>query len=229
MTALSPLVPSGNAIVDTTKARYTTKNYDPSRKISEEHVQAIRDLLRFSPSSTNAQPWHFILAGTEAGKERVSKATEGLFVFNRPKVMDASHVVVFAARTEIEDDFLLRILDTEEEDGRFAADPETLRQQTHGARSMFVNMHKDAGDLEAWTQAQTYLNIGQFLLGVAALGIDATPMEGVDLDALDAEFGLREKGFRSLVVVSLGYRAADDFNANLPKSRLPAAEIITEI
>ena len=54
-------------------------------------------------------------------------------------------------------------------------------------------------------------------------------MEGVDLDALDAEFGLREKGFRALVVVSLGYRAADDFNAALPKSRLPEAEVITEI
>ena len=53
-------------------------------------------------------------------------------------------------------------------------------------------------------------------------------MEGVDLDALDAEFGLREKGFRALVVVSLGYRAADDFNAALP-SRGSEAEVITEI
>lgn len=54
-------------------------------------------------------------------------------------------------------------------------------------------------------------------------------MEGIDLEALDAEFGLREKGFRSLVVVSLGYRASDDFNAQLAKSRLPEAEVITEI
>ena len=229
MTALSPLVPSGNAIIETTKARYTTKSYDSSRRISDEHVQAIRDLLRYSASSTNAQPWHFILAGTEAGKERVAKATEGAYTFNRSKVIDASHVVVFAARTNIDEAFLQRILEAEDADGRFAADPETLKPQTHAVRSMFVDLHKNAGDLEAWTQAQTYLNIGQFLLGVAALGIDATPMEGVDLEALDAEFGLREKGLRSLVVVSLGYRAPDDFNAQLAKSRLPEAEVITEI
>lgn len=48
-------------------------------------------------------------------------------------------------------------------------------------------------------------------------------------DLLDEEFGLHEKGFRALVVVSLGYRAEDDFNAALPKSRLPETEVITEI
>lgn len=229
MNALAPLSRTGDAITETAKSRYTTKAYDPARRIDDADVQAIRDLLRFSPSSTNAQPWHFILAGTPEGKARVAKSTEGRYEFNRPKILNASHVVVFASRTTIEEDYLLRVLDAEEEAGRFASDPAKLREQQHGGRSMFVNMHKDAGDLEAWTQAQTYLNIGQFMLGVAALGIDATPMEGVDLAALDAEFGLREKGFRSLVVVSLGYRAPDDFNAALPKSRLPEAEVITEI
>ncbi len=229
MTALAPLVRTADAIVQTAKARYTTKFYDPSRRIAEADVQAIRDLLRFSPSSTNAQPWHFILAGTAEGKERVAKATGGDYVFNRKKVTEASHVVVFTARTSIEEDYLQHILDIEESDGRFASDPQALREQMHAGRSMFVNVHKEAGDLDAWSQAQTYLNIGQFMLGVAALGIDATPMEGVDLDALDQEFGLQEKGFRALVVVSLGYRADDDFNAALPKSRLPEEEVITEV
>ncbi|APG61562.1 NAD(P)H nitroreductase [Sphingorhabdus lutea] len=226
---MSPLKPNANDIVTTAKSRYTTKSYDVTRRINDVDVQVIRELLRFSPSSTNAQPWHFILASTQEGKERIAKSTDGVYIFNRAKIVDASHVVVFAARNEIDEEYLQHILKIEEDDNRFVADPQMLREQMHGARSMFVNMHKDAGDLDAWTQAQTYLNIGQFMLGVAALGIDATPMEGVDLGILDAEFGLKEKGFRSLVVVSLGYRAADDFNAALPKSRLSEAEIITEI
>ncbi|MEY8779824.1 nitroreductase family protein [Allomuricauda sp. XS_ASV26] len=78
-------------------------------------------------------------------------------------------------------------------------------------------------------EKQVYLNIGNFLLGVAALGIDAVPMEGIDVKALDEEFGLREKGYTSLVMVGLGYRSANDFNAGLPKSRLPKTEIFTEI
>ena len=80
-------------------------------------------------------------------------------------------------------------------------------------------------------EKQVYLNIGNFLLGVASLGIDATPMEGIDVKALDEEFGLREKGYTSLVAVSLGYRAESDFNSTekTPKSRLPESEIFTVI
>jgi nitroreductase/dihydropteridine reductase len=77
---------------------------------------------------------------------------------------------------------------------------------------------------------QVYLNIGQFLLGVATLGIDATPMEGIETKVLDEEFGLREKGYTSLVVVPLGYHnQEEDYNAVLPKSRLPYSEILTEV
>ena len=55
-------------------------------------------------------------------------------------------------------------------------------------------------------------------------------MEGVDRNALDKEFGLREKGFSSLFVVTLGYSDAEnDFNALLPKSRLPYSDILTEV
>lgn len=78
-------------------------------------------------------------------------------------------------------------------------------------------------------EKQVYLNIGNFLLGVATLGIDAVPMEGIDMKALDEEFGLREKGYTAVVMVGLGYRSESDFNANLPKSRLPKEEIFTEI
>lgn len=217
-------------ITDIAKARYSAKSYDTSKKISDSDIVKVKELLRFSPSSTNAQPWHFVLASTEAGKERIAKANDEKFPFNGPSVRAASNVVIFAARTEITEDYLLHVLDQEEIDGRFASDPETHKAQMHGGRSMFVNIHKDLDDVAQWNAHQVYLNVGQFLLGVAALGIDATPMEGIDTVALDAEFGLTEKGFTSLVVVAIGYRnAEEDYNAALPKSRLPLADILIEI
>ena len=54
--------------------------------------------------------------------------------------------------------------------------------------------------------------MGVLLLGVAALG--------VDVKALDKEFGLREKGYMPLAVVSLGYKADDDFADNASKNDL---------
>ena len=76
---------------------------------------------------------------------------------------------------------------------------------------------------------QVYLNVGNFLLGVAALGLDAVPIEGFDAAIFDEEFGLKEKGYTSLVVVPVGHHSVEDFNATLPKSRLPQNITLTEV
>lgn len=211
--------------------RHTVKAFDSSKTIPEETVAKLKTLLQLSPSSTNAQPWHFIFASTKDGKAKVAKATERLYPFNKASILNASHVVVFASRLAIEEDYLLHVLEQEDKDGRFDADKKTHKPQMHAGRSLFANLHKqDYKDAQHWMDKQVYLNIGQFLLGVSALGIDATPMEGIEISVLDEEFGLREKGYSSLVVVALGYSDPEaDFNAKLPKSRLPMSEIITTV
>ena len=215
-------------IIDRLNWRYTTKAFDKSKRISAENEQHIKALLQMSASSINSQPWHFIIANTEQGKKRLAKGTAGFFSFNEPKVLNASQVVLFCAKTEIDDAYLQHVTDKEDEDGRFAE--EAFKTQNMGAKKLFTDIHKyDLKDVQHWMEKQVYLNIGSFLLGVATLGIDAVPMEGIDVKALDEEFGLREKGFTALVMVGLGYRSADDFNAQLPKSRLAQNEIFTEL
>lgn len=215
-------------LLTTLQTRYSTKEFDPNKKISEENMEMIENLLQLSPSSTNLQPWRFIIADTQEGKERIAKGSQGFFSFNEPKVLDASAVVVFASRHQIDEDFLLKVLNKEDADGRFAE--EQWKNETHGGRSIFVNFHKyDFKDVQHWAEKQLYLNLGNFLLGVAQLGIDALPMEGLDMKVLDEEFGLREKGYTSAIVVALGYRKDNDFNATLPKSRLAKEDIIERI
>ena len=212
------------------KKRHTTKAYDPNRRIPDETVEKLKELLRFSPSSTNIQPWHFVIASTQEGKARVAKATEK-YPFNRPSILNASHVVVFASRLAVDEDYLQHVLEQEDKDGRFDTDKETHKPAMHGGRSLFVNLHKqDFKDVQHWMDKQVYLNLGQFLLGAAALGVDATPMEGIEIPVLDAEFGLREKGYSAVFVVPLGYHDPEqDYNASLPKSRLPYSDILTEV
>lgn len=208
--------------------RYSTKEFDTTKKISKEDFGQVKTLLRMSPSSTNIQPWHFILADSKEGKERIAKGTQGFYAFNEQKVMDASHVVVFCARTDVDNDYMLHVLETEETDGRYPNDE--IKQMVFGARNIFAKMHRyDYKDLQHWMEKQVYMNMGNMLLGVAALGIDALPMEGLDMKLIDEEFGLREKGFTAVGVISLGYRTETDFNipAKTPKSRLPETEIFT--
>lgn len=211
------------------KTRHTAKAYNSNKKISAADIEKIKELLRYSASSTNSQPWHFIIAATTEGKARIAKATE-IYPFNKAAIMDASHVIVFCSKLDIEEDYLLKVLEQEDKDGRFKTDPE-FKPKMHGARNMFANLHKhDYKDVQHWMDKQVYLNLGAFLLGVSTMGIDATPMEGIEVKVLDAEFGLREKGYTSLVVVPIGYSDdKNDFNAKLPKSRLPYSEILTEV
>lgn len=69
-----------------------------------------------------------------------------------------------------------------------------------------------------------------FLLAAAAeKGIDSTPIEGLDTAKLDEILGLREKGMRSVAVVTLGYRSPNDGNAQRPKSRLALERIVTRL
>ncbi len=50
----------------------------------------------------------------------MAKAASGTYVFNERKILDASHVVVFCAKTAMDDAWLQRVVDQEEADGRFA-------------------------------------------------------------------------------------------------------------
>lgn len=100
----------------------------------------------------------------------------------------------------------------------------------HKGRTFFADMHrKELKDDDQWMAKQVYLNVGNFLLGVAAMGLDAVPIEGVDFAILDEEFDLKAQGYTSLVVVRVGHHSVEDFNATLPKSRLPQSTTITEI
>lgn len=208
------------------KRRYTTKAYDASRRIPQATIDALLEQLRHSPSSVNSQPWHFIVADTDEGKARLAKSTEVGFAYNTPKILNASHVIVFATRTDMTEAHLQAVLEQEGKDGRFRSDEARAGQDQ--SRRFYVNLHRhDNKDLQHWMEKQTYLALGTTLLGAAAYGLDATPIEGFDPKVMDAELGLRERGFTSVVVLSLGYHSEEDFNAGLGKSRLPAAEVFT--
>lgn len=208
--------------------RRTAKAFDPTRRIPEAVVDQLRVLLRHAPSSINSQPWHFVVAGTAAGKARIARAATGPYAYNAPKIQNASHVVVFGVRADMDDAHLAAILAQERKDGRFPL-PEDLEKQSK-SRAAYVEFHRNVRrDVPHWMEKQAYLALGALLFGAAALGLDACPMEGFDPEILSGELGLAARGFRAVALVALGYRGADDWNAGLPKSRLPAEALFTEL
>lgn len=210
------------------RTRYSTKAYDPTRKLAPELVEQLLEVLRNSPSSVNSQPWRFIVAETEGGKARIARSTAGASAYNAPKLLNAALVVAICVRTALDDAHLAAVLEQEAADGRFPS--EEAKAGVDKTRRGYVALHRDVlGDTAQWMEKQAYLALGALLLAAGTLEVDATPIEGFDSAALDAELGLAEQGLRSVVLVALGYRAEDDFNARLPKSRLPAEQVIVRL
>ncbi|MCC6202613.1 MAG: oxygen-insensitive NAD(P)H nitroreductase [Gammaproteobacteria bacterium] len=206
--------------------RHTCKAFDPTRKIAAADLAALRTVLRYAPSSINSQPWHFVIAESDAAKVRLTGATEGNFAYNTPKLRHCSHALVLCVKRDFDAAHIAAILEQEDRDGRFPT-PEAKANQNN-SRNYYVTLHRDElRDSAAWMQRQLYIALGMLLQGAAVLGIDACPIEGFDSEKLDTELNLAEKNLTAVVLVALGYRSADDFNAKLPKSRLAAGDLFT--
>ena len=210
-------------IAEISAKRFTTKHYDGSKKIPEDQIKQLCTVLRNSPSSVNSQPWHFFVISTEQGKKQI---LPGISEFNYPRITDASHVVVFCAKTSMPEEHLQAVLNQEEKDGRFAN--EQIKKANDDGRHFFVGLNNNNSEqLFNWESKQVYIALGNLLLAAATLGIDSTPIEGFDRQKMDEVLDLKAKGLSSVVVASLGYHTQEDFNSKMPKSRLPEEQIFT--
>ena len=208
--------------------RRTAKAFDPEKRISEALIEQLRTLLRFTPSSVNGQPWHFLFARTQKAKQQLAVAAQGSFAYNAPKILNASDVVVLCAKTNLDETHLAKVLEQEAADGRFSS-PEGKAAQDKSRRFYAHHHQQTLSDEAEWINKQIYIALGSLLIGAATLEIDACAMEGIDFAALDSELNLTRLGLRSVVMVALGYRSDEDFNSKLPKSRLPAKQVITDL
>lgn len=203
--------------------RYATKKYNPNKKIPADQVEQLVELLQYSPTSINSQPYHFLITGTPTGKKRIAAS---MALFNHDKVINSSHSVVICSKTSIDRAYVKKTIEKAYHDGRLDSAEQVEKQldQYMGFIDMHNSIEKSA---EKWMEKQCYIALGNILLGAAALGIDTTPIEGFDSTILDKEFNLTEQGYTSLVVVALGYRADDDTFSKLPKSRLSKEDLFT--
>ncbi|WP_239325637.1 oxygen-insensitive NAD(P)H nitroreductase [Snodgrassella gandavensis] len=212
-------------IADISRQRYTTKHYDKTRKIPAEQLAQLFEVIRNSPSSVNAQPWHFFVVDNDAARARIMPA---IMEINHPRIADSSHTLIFCAKTPLDEQHLQTVLAQEEKDGRFGEDE--IKEMMDKGRHFFVNKNSTTSQAQLeWESRQLYIVLGQLLFAAAAIGIDSTAIEGFDDEKMDDILELKQQGLKSILVVSLGYRAANDSNASRPKSRLPIEQIFTQI
>ena len=77
--------------------RYATKKFDTTKKVSDDDFDTILKAIRLTPTSTNVQPYHFYVIQNPAMREEIKAAA-----WNQDQITTSSHLLVFAARTDIE-------------------------------------------------------------------------------------------------------------------------------
>lgn len=192
------------------KTRYAVKKYNPQGKISDEKIQMLKEILHLSPSSINSQPWNFIFVSNSEIKEQLAEAS----YFNKEKVLESSQLVVFQAIKNPED-FEKQI-------------EENLPEGLVEYYRTFVKPQGEAA-IKSWFAHQVYLALGVFLSACADLGIDSTPMEGIEGGKYDAI--LKNDAYESLMAVTIGEKAENDWNqpTQTPKTRLENRKVILEM
>ncbi|SHF77111.1 nitroreductase / dihydropteridine reductase [Marinomonas polaris DSM 16579] len=212
-------------IIADLEKRHTAKQYDASKKISQADLEVIYEAMRLSPSSINSQPWKFIVIESDEAKQRFHDTFANKFQFNQKHAKDASHIILFAHKTHYKREDYAKVVDKGIEDGR--TKPENREQAFGGFAFAEMNMD-DNGNNAAWTKSQVYIALGNVMHTAARLGIDSTPMEGVDPELIGEIFQAQLEGYQCDVALAIGYHHKDeDYNATLPKSRLAIEDVVT--
>ncbi|MCM2678366.1 nitroreductase family protein [Echinimonas agarilytica] len=207
--------------------RYTAKKYDASKRISDEDMKVIKEAARMSASSINSQPWKFIVVESDAAKQRFHNTFANMYQFNQPHAKEASHTILLAYDPKFTQDKYAKRVDVEVSSGHL---PKEMYDSMMGAYAFAESNTDDTGYNGSWTKAQVYIALGNLLHTLARLGIDSTPMEGVDRELIGEEFKQELDGHVCEVALAMGYHLpVEDYNHGLPKARLSVDEVITTL
>lgn len=208
-------------LIDQLNWRYATKQYDRGRRITPSDWETLEQALVLTPSGFGLQPWRFLVIDDPKVRAELLLASYG-----QPQVVDASHLVVFAAKTSFSAaDVDLHLQRVSEVTG--APLNSLSGYRTAMVRSIIEGL-TDA-ERKAWATNQTYIALGNLITSAALLGIDASPMEGFERNRYDDILGLRPRGLSSVVIAALGYRAESDKYAAAPKVRFPINEMVVHV
>ena len=198
------------SFLESMQNRYTTKKFDSSKKIDHNKTQELKDILQLSPSSINSQPWKFTFVSDKEIKRKLANVSW----HNTNKVIDSDTVVVFSRIDNI--DLFEQQIEQELPKGAVDYYKEFIKPQTEE-------------QIRAWFDKQVYLALGIFLSACAEMGIDATPMEGVEPENYNEI--LNQTDYSTLMAVAIGYRDNEDFNqpSKKPKSRKDIINVIETI
>ena len=176
--------------------RYAAKRMN-GEIVPQEKLNTILEAIKLSPSSVGLQPYKVLVISDKNLKEKIYKEAA-----QQPQIVESSHLLVFAVWEKI----------TAEQVSEYINLVASTRGITVESLAQYHSKISDGilGRTEEinfnWSARQAYIALGHASVAAATEHVDATPMEGFNNAKLDEILGLNEKGLKSVVIMTLGYR-----------------------
>lgn len=192
--------------------RYATKKFDPERTLSDQELGSLLEAVRLSPSSYGLQPYRILVISDPELRRQLLPAS-----WNQNQVIQASHLLVFAHRTdfgpELIDSYLEEVAQTRE------MHLENLKPYADFMKSKLLGM--PAPEKAAWSARQAYIALGTLLSAAAEMRIDTCAIEGFEPERVSEILGLDSQRLRAGVMAAVGHRSEADptqFNKKVRRS-----------
>lgn len=205
-------------MIDKLNWRYATKQYDATKKLTQEQVAQLQEAIRLAPTSYGLQPFKVLVIENPEVRTKLREQSWG-----QPQITDASHLFVFVAQNTMEPEHIDKYVS-------FTA--ETRGMNVEDLKGYGDFMKGAVGNMTAeqqaiWNAKQAYIALGILMAQAAEMGVDSTPMEGFSKEGYNEILGLTD--YQTVVVAALGFRSADDQLQHAAKVRKPITELFETI
>ena len=190
--------------------RYAVKKFDSTRVLENEKIEKLKTAFNLTATSYGLQPIKLLVMQNKGLQEELVK-----YSYGQRQVADASHLLVLCIEQTIDQQYIESYFNKVQE---VRGTPgEVLDPFKKSLIESFCS--KTDEEIQIWATHQAYLALGNLLTVCAVEQIDSCPMEGFDPKSYGDLLDLDSKGLRAVLVLPVGYRAADDMFAGFKKVR----------
>jgi len=201
------------SLSDVIKERHSVRKYDSTYKISQEEIKEMLKEATQAPSSSNLQPWRFIVIQDQELKKELRAVAN-----NQEQVETASAVIAVLGDKEMYKS-VEKVYQSAFEAGFM--DEANMNRLIEGTNKTYP-----------FASEEVLKNIASFDAGLVSMqlmliakdrGYDTVPMGGFDKEKFVKMFNVEDRLF-PIVLISVGKAAAPAFNT----TRLPLEDVLID-
>lgn len=202
----TPNIPK-EAILNAFQFRHATKEFDTTKKVSNDDINFILKTENLSPSSFGFEPWHFIVVQDKELRELLKPVAWGAPL----KLDTASHFVLGlsmkAPMTKWDSDYIMSMMKDVKQLPAEAIEMYSKFYREFQERDFELDTDKKLFD---WASKQTYIALGNMMTSAALMGVDSCPIEGFHQEKAETllkdRFGVDTNKYGLSYMLAFGYR-----------------------